>query len=309
MPTVVTVPGVSPDPDGNDTALYKTASEDYADVVGLRIVQGRWFTRAEVDAMAPGVVVSEAMAQRFWPAGDAIGRAITLRRSSQARPRFGEPEASTVIGVVAGVRHFGPTTDAPWEVYLPFTREAWAWGSIVVRSSLANTVLRRNVEGALREVDPDLPVGSATGSGYRTFAEGVDVFFAPRRVSTALAAGLAGAALLIASLGLYALSAYSVSQRTAEFGVRMALGASPQAIVGQVLRDGGRLAGAGIALGIAGAVALGRVLASQLFGVAATDPVTFAVAAALLTAVLLVAVWIPARRAARLSPVAALRAD
>ncbi len=309
MPTVVSAPGVSPATNGSDAALYKTASEEYADVVGLRIVKGRWFTRAEVDAGAPGVVISEAVATRFWPDGDAIGRAITVHRSSQARPGFGDPQPSTVIGVVAPVRHFGPTADAPWEVYLPFTRQAWAWGSVVVRSNLPPAVLRRNLESAMREVEPDMPMGAATGAGYRTFAEGVEGFIAPRRVATILGAGLAAVALLIASLGLYALSAYSVSQRTSEFGVRMALGAAPGAIIRDVLRDGGRLALVGIALGLAGAVGMGRVLASQLFGVAPTDPMAFTAAAALLIAVLMFALWFPARRASRLDPVTALREE
>ena len=307
--TRVSVPGVAPDPSGGDVALYKTASASYAAVMGLRLVKGRWFTLAEVDARATGVVISDAVARRYWPNADAIGRSLTVYRSSQARPGYGDPEPSTVIGVVAGVRHFGPAAEPSAEVYLPFTREAWGWGSLVIRSTIPSDALRRNIELALLEVEPDLPLGGATGGGFRTLSDGLSTFVAPRRISTALAAALAGVALLVASLGLYALAAYSVSQRTAEFGVRLALGATPGAIVRRVLGDGGKLALGGIALGLVGSVGLGRVLASQLYDTSPADPVALVAAALALAVVVLAALWLPARRAARMDPTVALRSE
>ncbi|MBC7895579.1 MAG: ABC transporter permease, partial [Cytophagaceae bacterium] len=174
--TNMLVPGVAPDPNGGDAALYKTASDTYAEVMGLRVVKGRWFTRAEVEARGTGIVVSEDVARRYWPDEDPIGRSLTVYRSSQARPRFGEAEPSTVIGVVAPVRHYGPATLAPWEVYLPYTREPWGWGSIVVRSSLAPSVIRASVERALIEVEPDLPLSGTAGAGFRMMGTGVEDF-------------------------------------------------------------------------------------------------------------------------------------
>jgi predicted permease len=307
--TAVRVPGVEPDPSGADAALYKTASEDYAGVMGLRVERGRWFTRADVDSRATGVVVSAAVARRFWPNVDPIGRTLTIFRSSQARAGFGEPEPSIVIGVVADVRHFGPANPPAAEVYLPFTREAWGWGTIVVRTTATGDAFRRSLEQALLEVEPDLPLAGASGGGFRTMTQGLETFMVPRRISTGLAAASAGLVLLVAAIGLYALAGYSVSQRTGEFGVRMALGATPGAIVRGVLRGGVGLVAAGLVLGAAGALGLGRVLASQLFETSPADPVAFAASAGFLGAALFLALWLPARRAARLDPTVALRTD
>ena len=307
--TPVRVPGVEPDAAGADVALYKTASEGYADVMGLRVERGRWFTREDVDSRTIGVVVSASVARRFWPGADPIGRTLTVYRSSQARPGFGDPEPSTVLGVVADVRHFGPANAPAAEVYLPFTREAWGWGSIVVRSTATGDAFRRGIERAILEVEPDLPVGGASGGGFRTMTEGLDTYMAPRRIAVGLAGGVAGLVLLVASLGLYALAGYSVSQRTGEFGVRMALGATPGAIVRGVLGGGVRLVVAGLVTGTVGAVALGRVLATQLVQTSPADPLAFAVAALCLGVALLLALWVPARRASRLDPTVALRSD
>jgi hypothetical protein len=277
--------------------------------MGLRVERGRWFTRADVDSRATGVVVSAAVARRFWPNVDPIGRTLTIFRSSQARAGFGEPEPSIVIGVVADVRHFGPANPPAAEVYLPFTREAWGWGTIVVRTTATGDASRRSLEQALLEVEPDLPLAGASGGGFRTMTQGLETFMVPRRISTGLAAASAGLVLLVAAIGLYALAGYSVSQRTGEFGVRMALGATPGAIVRGVLRGGVGLVAAGLVLGAAGALGLGRVLASQLFETSPADPVAFAASAGFLGAALFLALWLPARRAARLDPTVALRTD
>lgn len=309
MPTRVLVPGVAPDPDGGDYALYKTASEGYAEALGLRLVRGRWFTREEVDAIGTGVVISEAVARRFWPDADPIGRSLTVYRSSQARPNYGAAAPATVVGVVGDVRHFGPSQPGAQEVYLPFTREAWGWGSIVVRSSLNRADVRRALEQALRAVEPELSFGGAGGAGFRVLAADLDTWYAPRRLAVQLASGLAALALLVASLGLYALSAYAVSQRTGEFGVRMALGASPGRVLQGVMGEGLRLVVLGGLLGVAGALALGRVLAAQLFDTSARDPLALTGAVLALAVVLCVALLVPARRAAGLGPSEALRAD
>lgn len=305
----VTVGGVAPDPQGADQALYKTASEGYAALMGLHVTRGRWFDRAEVDARQTGVVISERVAAHFWPGVDPIGRGLTVYRSSQARAGFGDAEPSTVIGVVADVHHFGPAEGGLPEVYLPFTREVWGWGSIVMRSALPSGELRRLAEAKLREVDPDLMLTGSGRTGFRELGRDLDRFLVPRRVAVVIALGMAALAMLVASLGLYALVSYSVSQRTGEFGIRMALGATPGAVRWGVLKEGWRLTALGSALGVAGALGTGRVLANQLYETSPRDPWAIAAALGVLCTVLTLALTLPARRASVLEPTAALRSE
>ena len=307
--TRVSVPGVAPDPNGLDQALYKTASEGYASAVGLRVVRGRWFTREEVDAVGSGVVISESVANQFWPGENPIGRTLTVYRSSQARAGFGSPEPSTVLGVVSDVRHFGPTQPGSREVYLPFTREAWGWGSLVVRTRLNEADVRRALEGVLRTTEPELSVGGVGGQGFRVLRTDLERFFAPRRLAVLLATGLAALALLVAMLGLYALSAYAVAMRTGEFGVRMAIGASPERVRREVFLGGARLVALGTALGVAGALALGRLVAALLYDTSSRDPLVLATAVGTLAVALCASLAVPARRASRLSPTEALRVE
>ncbi len=309
IPTRVLVPGVAPDAGGADQALYKTASESYAGVMGLRLVRGRWFTRAEVDAQGTGVVISRAVAARYWPGQNPIGRALTIFRSSQARPGFGNPQPSTVLGVVDDVRHFGPAAAGAPEIYVPFTREVWGWGTLVVRSALNPIDLQRAMERTIRDVEPDLPIAGRGGAGFRELTEALRRTLAPRRVSLALAGGVAILSVIVASLGLYAMSAFAVAQRTAEIGVRLALGATPRAIRRQVVGDGMRMVTAGVVVGALGAWGAGRLLRGQLVGTTATDPVALLATLGVLVAAQALALVIPARRAARLDPVDALRAD
>jgi hypothetical protein len=159
-----------------------------------------------------------------------------------------------VIGVIADVRHFGPEQDPTDEVYLPFTRETWDWGSLVVRTN-GRAGLAEALRRAVLEVDPNLPTGSPTGDAFQPLTDDVRSFLAPRRFSTALVIGFAAAALLLGTLGVYTVAAFAVARRTREVGVRMALGATPAAIRRMVLREGvvlgaiGTMLGAGAALG------------------------------------------------------------
>ncbi len=307
--TGVRVPGVDPDPDGADAAMYRTASEEYATVMGLRLVRGRWFTREEVEGAGTGVVISESVARRYWPDADPIGRSLTIFRSAQTRPGFGDPEPSTVLGVIRDLRAFGPSNPAVAEVYLPFTREVWGWGSVVVRSGLAPADLRRSVERALREVEPELSLSVSGRTAFRPLNDALASFYTPRRIAVLLATGLAALAMLVASLGLYALLAYAVTQRTGEFGVRMALGATPGAVRMGVLREGWRLVCVSLVLGTGGALGIGRLLASQLFETPGHDPVALGVTLGMLALVFTGALYLPAHRASTLSPTEALRSD
>jgi len=308
VPTGLEAPGYLPDPASPPLPLYKTASEGYAAAIGLRLVRGRWFSRAEIDGKSTGVVLNAALVKKLWPNDDPIGRSVTVHRSSQARPGHGDPEQGVVIGVIADVRHFGPEQGPVDEVYLPFTRETWDWGSIVVRTNGREgvaEVLRR----ALLEVEPNLPTGSATNDGFQPLTDDVRAFLAPRRFSTALVLGFATAALLLGALGVYTVAAFAVARRTREVGVRMALGATPSMVRRMVLREGALLGLAGSVIGGAAALGLGRFIRSLLYDTNPADPLAIAGAVALLLTALILATLAPASRAAALAPSDALRAE
>lgn len=311
VPTTVSISGRAPsESDGGDRVLYKTASADYLNTVGLRLLKGRWFMESDIDSKAIGVVISESVARRFFPDVDPIGRPLTVRRASQARAGFGDPQPSIVIGLVGDVRQFGPAEDPVADVYLPYTREVWAWGSIAVRTSGNPSALVEPLRRAVTEVDADIPVtGASKADGFRLLSDVVSDWYQPRRLGTALLLAFSAGALVLAAVGLYTVTAYSVVQRTNEIGIRIALGATPASVVRLVLGHGLRLTAFGALLGVAGALALGRLLRSMLYATTPADPLTLVVAALTLGAVVLLATLAPARRAAKLDPTIAMRGD
>jgi putative ABC transport system permease protein len=216
----------------------------------------------------------------------------------------------SVVGVVGDVKEdrFGFRIDRPvW--YVPFAQHASALPvslplNLVVRASADAASLRESVRSAVRAVDPDQPIANATS--MEQHLAGVLI---SERFGALLMGTLAGVGLLVAALGLYGVMSYGVSQRTSEIGLRVALGASPRAVLGLVLGNGLALVAAGLLGGLAAAAILARLLANMLFGVSANDPGTFTLVALVLTASALAACWLPARRAARLDPLVALRRE
>jgi putative ABC transport system permease protein len=305
VPSRVDVRGRDPDPRQPTQVLYRTASAEYLTTVGMRVTRGRWFTAGDMRSPeTAGFVVNEAMAKQLWPDGDAVGQVITLRRSSQVRADFGEPISGEVIGVVADVRQFGRDADVAPEAFVPYTREVWPWITLVVRADDPQRVtpgLRR----AVLEVDPDLPVG-----GYRAVIAMRTLLadtLARRRLALSLLGAFGVGALLLAAVGLYGAIAYSVTQRTRELGIRLALGATRGSVLRLVLGSGLRLALAGAGVGLAAAVAAARAIRAMLFQTAPTDPASYLAGAALLLVVAGVASYGPARRAVRLEPTVAMR--
>jgi predicted permease len=269
--------------------------------LGTRIVSGRAYTAADEAAAAAVVVVNETMARQFWPGEDAVGKRFRRGRPEEERPW------QTVIGVAADVKRGSLGAPPEAEAYFYHTHPDGSWARdmhVVVRAAGDPLALAAPLRRAVHELDPALAVGA-----IHAVPELIERSTAGPRIRALLATTFAGLAALLAVVGIYGVMSFAVSERRREIGVRMALGARGGSVLAGVLREGAVLAGIGVGLGLAGAVATTRLLASALFGVSPLDPATYAATAALLTAAVLIACWIPARRAARLDPLVALRED
>jgi predicted permease len=279
---------------------------NYLDSLGIRLLRGRFFNRDEMAGRSHAVLISASIARRYWPGENPVGKRLAWGTAPGPDTTWLE-----VVGVVADVKHGALDVASRDHTFEPY-RQVCAGRANSLCGSL-QVVLRTRVEPASlapavrREVaalDSLLPV-----AGLRTMAGVVDESIAPRRFNTFLLAVFAGAALLLASLGVYGVLAYDVTRQTRDIGVRMALGARRPDVLRLVLGHGMGLTLWGTALGFGGALALTRLMASLLYGVAATDPVTFIGVALLLAAVALAACCIPALRATRVEPTTALRQE
>ncbi|MFY9575032.1 MAG: FtsX-like permease family protein, partial [Blastocatellia bacterium] len=271
-------------------------SRDYFETMGIRLLRGRSFTAADTAESAPVVVINETLARVIWPGEDPIGK-----RLNQGYPKDDELWRE-VIGVVNDFKLNGVERATSMQTYLPYAQEPSPGVSLVVRTEGSALALAASVEQAIHSIDKDLPVYSIW-----TMDQLLGNSLAQRRLTLVLLASFAALALLLASVGVYSVICYAVRQRTRELGIRMALGAQSRDVLRLILSQGLRLALLGVALGLGAAFALTRWMESLLFGVSATDTLTFAAIAVLLIAVALVACWIPARRATRLDPLTALR--
>ncbi|PYP23495.1 MAG: hypothetical protein DMD55_16875, partial [Gemmatimonadetes bacterium] len=305
LPSPVEIPGRAPDPVRDPRVWFMTVSPGYFRTMRIPLRAGREFTEPDLSG-GPAVIVNEAFARAFWPGLDPIGRQVTLHKAVQGRPDFGEPLPGTVVGVAGDVHHFGLDTPAEAQVYVPFTRTVWGHMTLVVRTAVAPAGFLATLSRAVRQVDPDIPMTLSDG---RSAADTIDITadLESRQLDTWVLGSFAAAALLLAAIGIYGLLAYAVGQRRRELGIRLALGASRGDVVSQVVGDGIRLAAAGIGLGVVVALAVTRLLTALLYGVGATDPATFVGVVALLAVVSLVASYLPARRAAQVDPMVALR--
>jgi len=270
-----------------------TATPNYFEVMGIPLLQGRSFSELDATNAPLVVVVDERFARLAWPGENPIGKRI----SSGPNSSWAE-----VVGVVGHVRHENLESERRLQIYWNYLQRARDRMSLVVRTGEDPQSLVKPVLDAIRMVDPDQPAYA-----IRTLVEVVDQYLALRRFNTVMVSLFAGSSLLLAMVGIYGVLTWTVRQRTREIGVRMALGAQRRSVLALVLRSGLKLAGAGIGLGLIGAVALTWLLRSLLFGVSPIDPLTFAAVPLLLAGVVLVASWLPARRAARVDPMEALR--
>jgi hypothetical protein len=263
--------------------------------MGVTVLAGRDLSASDMPGTEPVMLVNKTLADALWPGQNPIGQYITGPCAKERR----------IVGVLGDVRHLSLEEPAGNEMYIPARQCSDLAGAyLVVRSSLPTGQIGSTLRRALAPIAPNL-----AGNDLRTLQQLVDRSTSPRRFTVLLLGGFAAFALVLASLGIYALISYSVNQRTQEIGIRMALGATTRdvqaSIVGQTLR----LAAAGLALGAVASWVLARSASGLLFGVTARDPQTFAGMAVVLTVVALVAGYLPARRASRIDPMVALRAD
>jgi predicted permease len=308
VPTRIEVPGRTPT--SEDLATYITVTEGFLRTMRIPLVRGRWYTAAEMRTPTDGVVISEAVANRYWPGQDAVGKALTIYRSSQVRADFGRAVPSVVIGVVGDVRQFGPESDPNPSVYVPLAAEPWAWVSFAVRvrdrAPASPAALRR----AALEAEPNmLPMGPGAPMTFGSIEERLSAALAPRRYVLGLVGAFSMCALVLAALGLYGVTSYSVARRTNEFGIRIALGATGDQVVRSVLRWGVALAVVGCAAGLGGALALVRLVEQLLYATSSRDVTVMVSVPLVLIAIGALAAYIPARRAARVDPIVALRAE
>jgi putative ABC transport system permease protein len=283
-------------------ALYHPASTDYVRALRVPMIEGRWFTDDDMRSPA-GFVINERLAKMLVPGASAIGRRITVHRSSQARADFGQPITMPVIGVVADIHEYGRANKPDPEVFLPYTLEVWPWMNFVLRAPNAARVIPGVVQ-AMRKVDPAIRFRDKPSVEEHSFAGVVAPPF-----MTLVLSGFAACALVLAAVGLYGIVAYGVIQRRREIGIRIALGASTRHVVTLVMREGAVFVLGGTVLGLAGALAATRLLTTMLFDTKATDAETFAGVLILLVVVAVAAGYLPARRAAKVDPMIAIRMD
>jgi len=289
-------------PATGNTVLHRQISPDYFQTMGIPLRQGRRFNEQDGPESLPVAVINETMARQFWPnENNVLGKRFKLGFHDSPNPWI------TVVGIAGDVKEKGLDAPAPSEMYLPFQQISYfsfAPNNLVIRKVGDPLNLVAAVRQAVWAVDRDQPV-----SNVRTMEEILAGEVIQRRLGMSLLAAFAALALLLASLGIYGVLSYTVTQRTPEIGMRMALGARPKDVLRMVLGDGMRLALLGLGIGLAASFALTRTLANLLFGVSATDPTIFATVSLLLILVSFIACYLPARRAAKVDPLVALRSE
>ena len=281
-------------PDQYPLAFPRIVDEGYLRAMRIPLRAGRDFSEHDTEQSEQVVLINETLARRLWPGRDPVGQQV----------RSAGPNPWRVVGVVGNVRHSSLEEPGGSEIYLPVTQIGANSVELVVRGRMAPEAMAAGVRAALKSVDPTLP-----SAEFRTLEGVVERAVSPRRFVMVLLGGFAGLALILASLGIYGVVSYAVTQRTQEIGIRMALGASAGQVRIAVMRQTVGLALAGAVIGTIGAVGVSRLLESLLYGVKPGDALTFAGVLLLLTTVAAVAGYLPARRASRIDPMVALRLE
>jgi len=288
------IPDRLPEPKFLDRVAANFAvTSDYFRTMGIPVLRGRAYTSDDHKNSAPVVIVNETLAKHYWPADDPVGKKVSA---------LGESTPREVVGVVSDVRHLGLENDVHKALYLPAAQSSIPLSFVAVRSELRPATLAAAIRREVAALDPNLPLYDV-----KTMDERLARSTAQRRFSAVLLGVFASLALVLATVGIFGVVGYTVTQRTHEIGVRIALGAQRRDVLRLVLGQGMALALIGVAVGLTASFAVTRLIKGLLYGVSATDPVTFTGVSVLLAAVALLACYIPARRAMKVDPMVALR--
>ena len=279
-----------------NTADYATVSPEYFHVMRIPLLRGRFFSEQDSPSNPKVAIISSALARRYFPNQDPLGREM----------KFGFPPnvnvSREIVGIVGDVRDVSLSQKPGPMMYVPFAQAPLWGGEVVARSSMDASSVAAGIRQAVHSIDKNLPV-----TDVNSFPQVLNTSVAQERFRTLLMASFSIIALLLAAVGIFGVISFSASQRTREIGIRMALGAERRDVLAMVVGQGLRLALIGVAVGIVGAFALTRFLSTLLYGITPTDPVTFTAVSLILVAVALLACYIPARRAAKVDPMVALR--
>jgi putative ABC transport system permease protein len=289
------------EPPENETpqAEITVVSPGYFQTLGMPLLQGRDFQNSDVDGAPLVAIVDKKLANQYWPGGNAIGRRI----------RTGDPEWYTVVGVVSTIKTVGLNENPDPHIYLVSNQVGFAYGQskelrryyLVAKSDAPGGVMPM-IRERIRALDPDVPIHNAS-----TLEETINKTVESQRLINVLLSGFSVIALLLAAIGTYGVMSIFVNSRSAEFAIRLALGAQPRSLLGSVLKQGFVLAAVGAVLGLGGSWMLMRAIESQLFEVSTTDPIVFTFIPAMLIFVTLLATFLPARRASRTDPAVVLK--
>jgi putative ABC transport system permease protein len=283
-------PGDYPHPD------MHIVSSEYWNTLGIPLIRGRWFTATD-DEKAPKVgIINALMARRLFAGSDPVGKRFVVGHQDK------KEDWVTIVGVAGDTKLYGLENPARLEVYLPFRQAAFGDMNLIVKSSVDTAAATAAVREVVNTIDKDEPIAQTS-----TMEQLVSDSVATRRVTLVLLGLFSGLALLLAAIGIYGVISYSVAQRTQEIGIRVALGAQRSSLMSMILKQGLRTALFGVGIGLASALGLTQLLKSLLFGIGATDPLTFISVAATLLCVALAASYLPARRAMRVDPLTALK--
>jgi putative ABC transport system permease protein len=289
--------GIPVDPSDRPVAFYNSVTPEYFDTLEIPLMRGRKFDERDVRKAPNVAIINEMMAERYFPGEDPLGKRITLNDEDPE-----EEDWCTIVGIVRATKAIeldgGPIT----EMYMPYAQQPELGMTLMIRAAAGQSGIAEAVRKEVMTIDPEQPVHSIKPLD-RLRAESI----AAPRFRTLLLGLFAAIAMLLAAVGIYSVMAYSVAQRSHEFGIRLALGARTTDLLKMVLGQGLMLTLAGVAIGLAASFALTRLLATLLFDVSATDPLTFAATPLLLVGVALAACFVPARRALKVDPVVALR--